>query len=199
MKRGWRQYATSGREEETEERRSVYRPGNRPWKNNPTAIVGKPGILTMPTKLAAALIGHAQDGNNILRFLGEAAYLWSYFGQLDKAAAIFQALITLAPNDPVGHQGLAEIYLSQGKYRQAEQQADLAARSSGADRRSTAFAYKLRGRALLQLNRLRDAEKSLLRAAQIDPGGIEGRSALEILEAARRMGIFPAGATPPVQ
>ncbi|HEY7120131.1 MAG TPA: tetratricopeptide repeat protein [Tepidisphaeraceae bacterium] len=153
----------------------------------------------MPNKIAAAVLGPAESGNSILQFLGEAAYLWSYRGQLDKSAAIFQALITLAPNDPVGHQGLAEIYLTQGKFREAEREAQTASRSTSADRRTTAFAYKLRGRALMQLNRLKEAEKALLRASEIDAGGAEGKSALEILEAARRMGIFPSGTSPPVK
>lgn len=152
----------------------------------------------MPNKLAAAVIGPAGSGNEVLRFLGEAAYLWSYRGQLDKAAAIFQALVALAPNDPVGHLGLSEVYLTQGKFREAEREAEAATRSGTADRRTTAFAYKLRGRALMQLNRLKEAEKALLRAVQIDPGGAEGKSAQEILEAARRMGILPPGASPPV-
>jgi tetratricopeptide (TPR) repeat protein len=153
----------------------------------------------MPNKIAAALIGPASADESILRFLGEAAYLWSYKGQHEKAAAIFQALITLTPNDPVGHQGLAEVYLSQGKFREADREAELACRSTLADRRSTAFSYKLRGRALIQLNRLKEAEKALLRATQIDAGGVEGKAALEILETARRMGIFPPAGTSPVQ
>jgi tetratricopeptide (TPR) repeat protein len=153
---------------------------------------------TMPNKLAAAVMGPAESGNEVLQFLGEAAYFWSYRGQLDKAAAIFQALVALAPNDPVGHLGLAEVYLTQGKFREADREAETATRSGTADRRTMAFAYKLRGRALMQLNRLKEAEKALLRAVQIDTAGAEGKSAQEILEAARRMGILPPGASPPV-
>ena len=53
--------------------------------------------------------------NQTLRFLAEAAYLWSYRGEFDKANQIFQALTLLAPNDPVPRLGLSEVYLSQSK------------------------------------------------------------------------------------
>ena len=63
------------------------------------------------------------------------------------------------------------------------------------DRRTLAFAYKLRGKAQLQLNKPRDAEKSLRRAAEMDPNGAEGQSAIQLIELATKLGILSADAT----
>jgi tetratricopeptide (TPR) repeat protein len=142
----------------------------------------------------ADALGLKQPGNELLRFLGEAAYLWSCRGQLEKAAEIFQAITILAPNDPVGFIGLAECHLTQRRYREADKSAEAAIRTSGIDRRTTAFAYKLRGKALMQLNRLKDAQKALQRAAEIDPGGAEGKTAEQLLDLSKKLGIFPGDA-----
>jgi tetratricopeptide (TPR) repeat protein len=129
----------------------------------------------------------------MLQFLAEAAYLWSYRGKLDKAQAIFEALTVLAPDQPVGHLGLAEAWMSQQKFREAEKAAELATRSNAADRRTMAFAYKLRGKALMQLNKPKEAEKAWQRAAELDANGAEGKSALELMELARKLGLLPPG------
>ncbi len=148
-------------------------------------------------KLTATSLGDKDTATLVLRFLSEAAYLWSYRGQYDKAISIFKALTMLAPDAPVGHQGLAEVYITQQKFKEAEKEADLASKAKQSDRRTTAFAYKLRGRAQIQMNKLKDAEKSLLRAAEIDNGGEEGKAAEAFLETARQLGIFtPAAGRP---
>src|SRR5579871_2064845 len=99
----------------------------------------------------SALLG--SDGTVLLQYLAEAAYLWSYLGKPDEAKAIFEALQLLVPADPVAPLGLAEIYLSQSKFREADKFAELATKMDKADRRTLAFAYKLRGRCLIQLNK----------------------------------------------
>ena len=139
----------------------------------------------------SALLG--PDGTTLLQYLAEAAYLWSYLGKPDEARAIFEGLQLLAPADPVAPLGLAEIYLSQGKFREADKAADAASKMENSDRRTMAFAYKLRGRSLLQLNKPRDAEKCFQRAAEIDKDGPEGKSAATLLAMAREMGVLAPG------
>jgi len=151
----------------------------------------------MATKLTASVFGPEPTATQVLRFLAESAYLRYYRGQIDQAVSAFKALILLLPDAAVGHQGLAEVYMSQSKFREAEREAELAAKSPAADRRTTAFAYKLRGKALIQMNRLKDAEKALIRAAEMDAGGEEGKAAQVLLDACRRVGVFPTAAAKP--
>jgi tetratricopeptide (TPR) repeat protein len=138
--------------------------------------------------------GAATGTDGLLQFLAESAYLWSYRGQHEKAVPIFEALNILAPSDPMGQLGLAEAYLSQKKFREADKAADQAARSSRIDRRTLALAYKLRGKAMIQLKKPRDAEKALRRAAEIDRDGEEGRSALQLIELLTKIGLLAAPA-----
>ena len=140
----------------------------------------------------SALLG--PDGKLTFRYLAEAAYLWSYLGKPDEARTIFEALQLLAPADPVAPLGLAEICLSQGKFREADKFAETASKMENADRRTMAFAYKLRGKSLLQLNKPRDAEKFWQRAAEIDKDGPEGKSALALLNLAREVGALAPNA-----
>lgn len=133
-----------------------------------------------------------EPGNLTLQLLAEAGYLWSYRGQPQKAAEVFQALCVLAPNDPIPYLGLSEVCLSQSKYREAERNAEQAIKSSNLDRRTMAFAYKLRGKALLQQNKYKEAEKLWQRAAELDKDGPEGAASEELLKLARHLGIFEA-------
>jgi tetratricopeptide (TPR) repeat protein len=137
----------------------------------------------------SALLG--SNGTVLLQYLAEAAYLWSYLGKPDEARAIFEGLQLLAPGDPVAPLGLAEIYLSEGKFREADKAAEMASKMDNADRRTLAFAYKLRGRSLIQLNKAREAEKFWQRAVEIDKDGPEGKSATVLLSMAREMGVLP--------
>jgi len=138
----------------------------------------------------SALLG-PKEGRVLLQYLAEAAYMWSYLGKPEEAKAVFEGLQLLAPADPVAPLGLAEILLSQGKFREADKAAETASRMENADRRTVAFAYKLRGRCLVQLNKIKDAEKFWMRAIEIDKDGPEGKSAGALLEMARKMGIVP--------
>jgi tetratricopeptide (TPR) repeat protein len=147
----------------------------------------------MAAKLSEALFGPdgtAGVGSGLLQFLAESAYLWAYRGQYEKAIPIFEALTILAPSDPLGYLGIAEMHLSRGKFREADRAADQAARASRVDRRTMAFAYKLKGKALLQLNKPADAEKALRRAMEMDPSGDEGRAAATLLDLAASLGLF---------
>src|SRR5256885_9935442 len=104
------------------------------------------------SKLPEAIFGPdgtGGPGNEFLQFLAESAYLWSYRGQHDKAVPMFEALTLLAPSDPIGYLGMAEAYLSQRKFKEADRAADQAARTPRIDRQTLAFAYKLRGKALI--------------------------------------------------
>ncbi|HEY8747715.1 MAG TPA: tetratricopeptide repeat protein [Tepidisphaeraceae bacterium] len=142
----------------------------------------------------SALLGPKEGASVLLQYLAEAAYLWSYFGKPDEAKTIFEGLMLLAPADPVAPLGLAEIYLSQGKFREADKAAETASRMENADRRTVAFAYKLRGRSLMQLNKAREAGKFWQRAVEIDKDGPEGKSAATLLQMAREMGLVPTEA-----
>ena len=73
--------------------------------------------------------------------------------------------------------------------------ADQATRATRIDRRTLAFAYKLRGKALLQLNKPRDAEKVLRKAIEMDPNGEEGQSAMRVIELATRLGMLTTTTT----
>jgi tetratricopeptide (TPR) repeat protein len=147
---------------------------------------------SMALKLSEAFFGSDDKApsRGLLKFLAESAYLWSYRGQHDRAIPLFEAIVALAPGEPIGQLGLAQTFLSLGKFREAERAADLASRAASIDRRTLSYAYKLRGKALIQLNKPRDAEKALRRAAEMDPNGPEGKSALQLIEMATKLGIL---------
>jgi tetratricopeptide (TPR) repeat protein len=148
------------------------------------------------SKLSEALFGVNGTGSELLQFLAESGYLWSYRGKFDKAVPIFEALMALAPSDPVGYMGLAETYMSAGKFKDADRIAEQAARTSRIDRRTLAFAYKLRGKALMQLKKSKDAEKLLRKAVELDPKGEEGRAAQQLIEIATKLGLLAADPVP---
>jgi hypothetical protein len=85
---------------------------------------------------------------------------------------------------------MAEAFMSQRKFAQADRAADQAARTDRIDRRTLAFAYKLRGKALIQLNKPRDAEKALNKAVEMDAKGPEGLAAKQLMEIAQKMGLL---------
>jgi len=63
--------------------------------------------------------------------LGEAGFLWSYLGRWEEAKAVFEALIALAPKDPAGYLGLAELHLSQNEHAEGHKQAEQAVKAAG--------------------------------------------------------------------
>lgn len=133
------------------------------------------------------------EANNFerLRFLGEAGYLWSDLGQLDKASEIFEAMKILAPHDPVSHLGLAGVHLARQQFRQAEVQAIKAARVASSSPSSLALAYNLRGDALVGLNKPAEAQKAWQKALRADPDGAGGTGATERIQIAEDRGILP--------
>ena len=126
------------------------------------------------------------QGDDRLRFLGEAAYAWLYAGHLDKAAAIFDGLTVLAPNDPVGHLGIADVLLSNGRHEDACDAVALAVRAANIDRRTMACAYAVRGQALLGLGRRIEAEVAWRAAGELDPSNAWTDLAEALSKATRR-------------
>ena len=125
----------------------------------------------------AELLGMRDDGFAKLRFLGEAAYRWLGLGDHERADAIFTALRTLAPEDPVGHLGEAELRLAMRAYRDAERAALRATCVRNTTPSTMAMAYCLRSRALCALGRGEQAVRLLRDAATLDPRGPGGREA----------------------
>lgn len=124
----------------------------------------------------------AADGGERLRFLGEAAYLCLYRGELDQAQAIFEGLTDLAPGDPVGHLGLAEVHLAHRAPRKAEAAARRAGEVAGNSADTMALAYELQGKALLFLDRTKEAEEVLQRAIEVAPDSPAADSARKLPE-----------------
>ena len=129
----------------------------------------------------AALLELEQDDYALLRFLGEAAYLRMYRGETDAAQAIFEALVDLAPGDPTGNLGQAELLLQTGKARQAVEAARKARRTANADLGSVAFTHLIEAKANLMLDKKKEAREALERAVEVDPGGSVGETARELI------------------
>lgn len=139
----------------------------------------------MATALATTL-KLTGGGNERLRMLGESAYLCLYQALLPDAERLFEALRVLAPDDPTGWLGLAEVRVAQQRWKDADRLAAEAAERPGADRERTSFAYTLRAKALDRLGKAREALRMLERAASMDPAGPAGKSA------AARLGLHAA-------
>ena len=142
--------------------------------------------MSMRTNFAECMQLEEQGFEN-LRFLREAAYLWMYRGEAEKARTIFEALNELAPNSPVGMLGLCELQMAAGKYRDAERSARKATRAPGIDAQTMAFAYMQQGRALLRDQKFEKAWPVLARALEVDPGSDVGETARELIEALRSL------------
>lgn len=130
-----------------------------------------------------------------LQFLGEVGFLWSYLGRWQEAADAFGALIALVPNDPTGYLGLAEVHLMQNQYPQAQKQAEQAARAAitrpspnGIDRATAARAYIIAGKALLHMNKPQEAKQTFMKAMELDPNGVSGRHASDMIECGKVVG-----------
>jgi tetratricopeptide (TPR) repeat protein len=138
----------------------------------------------------AELLGLKSTRVEMLRFLGESAYLWLYLGQPERALAIFEALTVLAPQDPVGHLGCAEVMMERGEFKAAERAAAQAGKSANVARAQLALAHTVRGRALLEQKRPKEAEKAWRKACDVDPQAGESMAGGRI-ELARICGILP--------
>lgn len=125
----------------------------------------------------AESLGIEKAGDERLRLLGEAAYMWMYLGNYDQAACIFEGLTVLAPSDPAGHLGLSEVHLKKGRYKDAQKHVDRALQCRYADRHTTAYAYIVRGQALIGRNKPREAAKAWKKAEKLDPQSAEAEMA----------------------
>jgi tetratricopeptide (TPR) repeat protein len=130
-----------------------------------------------------------------LQFLGEAGFLWSYLGRWTEAMEAFNALVALIPNDPTGHLGIAEVFLMQNKYLDAQRSAEQAARvaitrpnNNAGDRATAARAYVVAGKALVHLGKPQEAKQTMTKAIELDPSGPSGRHAAEMIELGRLVG-----------
>lgn len=130
-----------------------------------------------------------------LQFLGEAGFLWSYLGRWQEAAEVFQALVTLAPNDPCGYMGLAEVHLMQSQYPQAQRLAEQAAKAAvgrpnanKGDRAAAARAYVVAAKAMIHQGRGIDAKQTFMKAMELDPNGPSGRHASDMIEFGKLVG-----------
>lgn len=130
-----------------------------------------------------------------LQLLGEAGFLWSYLGQWRQATDVFDALIALAPNDPCGYLGLAEVHLMQSQYPQAQKLAEQAAKAAvgrpnanKGDRATAARAYIIAGKALIHQQRGEQAKQTFMKAMELDPNGPSGRHAADMIEFGRMVG-----------
>lgn len=144
------------------------------------------------TQTFADLLHLKSDQAESLGFLGEAGYLWWYLGRRDKAIAIFEALKLLAPNDPVGYLGCAEILIEKGDFKEAERVAGQAARTANINRRTLAFAHIIRGQAMLGLKNPAEAEKAWRKACDVDPDGAIAQTTTARTESARLCGLLPS-------
>ena len=131
------------------------------------------------------LLGIAAQGDEQLSFLGEAAYLWMYLQDYEKAGQVFDGLTAIAPNDPVGYLGLAEVYLRQGKHKEADRAANKAVRSKNVSRRTMAYAYVVLGQALAGQEKLKEAERAWKKAIGLDANAEEAAAARSWIETAR--------------
>lgn len=125
-------------------------------------------MLALREKLRLAPVG-----DDRLRFLGEAGYLWLYLGELDQAEIVFKGLAALAPDDPVGLLGLAEAALRRGEFRDAERHIDRALLARQIEKRTMALAHVIRGRVLLGRNKPREACRAWDSATKLDPAAPE--------------------------
>lgn len=129
--------------------------------------------MTHNTRYARRL-GIKPQGDSQLFFLAEAAYLWFYLGAPRRAEQIFQGLTVLAPNDPIGFVGLAELLLASGEWRGAAVHARSAISSQNIRRQGLAFAYYLLGQAELGQANLTEAERCFDRVMELDGTGPVG-------------------------
>ncbi len=126
----------------------------------------------------AAQLGLEDAGYKPARYLTEAGYFLFGCGHVEEAASAFEGARLLAPQDPVPHTGLAEVFLAQGKPRKAERAAtracDTVSEASGA---ALAYAWLIRGDARMQLGQARQSVQAWRNAIHLDEHGPAGRLA----------------------
>ena len=118
---------------------------------------------------AITLLGTAADeysSPDLEDLLGDA---YSQAKQFDKAEVAYQKAVDMDPQDPGHRHGLADTLLTEKKYAQAlEQYKKLTTLEP-----STAQNYLRMAQLSSQLGKFNDAETSLMRAKQLEPGNLE--------------------------
>ncbi|MCK6447308.1 MAG: tetratricopeptide repeat protein [Planctomycetes bacterium] len=97
-------------------------------------------------------------------------------GDLPRAEAAFRATLELAPREPHGHVGLAQVALANGDAAAALERLDHALVLAPNDK----LAHYLRGTALLRLERVAEAEPELRLGANADVGYLRDAGAAEV-------------------
>jgi len=145
-----------------------------------------------PSDLATRL-GLRQDPEP-LRFLAEAGFLWLDLMRLEPAESIFAALVSLAPYDPAGHIGIAEVKRRRQDLAGALAALDKAAASPHADAKTLAMVFRKRGEVNVLQKKPTLAEKAFSKVVELDPEGEEGEVAKAYITAMRQP--TPQGAKP---
>jgi tetratricopeptide (TPR) repeat protein len=94
-----------------------------------------------------------------------------------RARRIFDALLVIAPDDPVGRLGLAELALLEGDAELAIEHVLEALKLPGISAESAALALMYQARAEAGRDRRDAARENLARAERLDPAGPGGESA----------------------
>lgn len=125
----------------------------------------------------AAAMALREDSFRRLRFLAESGRLAVAFGRHDKAHAIFDALRILAPQSPVGHDGLSELAFLGGDFERSVEWAKACLTLEHATPCSSAIALTRIACATATHGERRDVVESLDRAIKMDPAGPAGEHA----------------------
>jgi len=140
----------------------------------------------MPAQPAryAQLLG-LEAGDDRLALLAEAGLACRVRGEYEEARRIYDGLALLAPNDPAGPLGLAEIAAAEGQWADTERHAKAAMHAWHCDRESLIEAARLRGRALLMTGRRNEAERFARIAVDLSPSSVAESVLLTVGEARR--------------
>lgn len=124
-----------------------------------------------------------------LQLIGEAGFLWSYLSRWGEAEDAFKALVALVPQDACGYLGLSEVQLMQNKYRQAQQYAEQSVKAAigrtnanTGDRSIAARAFVIIAKAQMHQKKADEAKQSYMKAIELEPNGVSGRHAADMIE-----------------
>ena len=120
---------------------------------------------------AIADVGVAELRQQV-RLLAEASQAAMNARKMEWAELMYEGLCVLAPHDPLGPLGLAEVQITRRGYREAEVQARRAIHAPNCERRTMAYAYFLLAKAYTGQGRNPEAAKALLLVCELDPDGL---------------------------
>ena len=138
----------------------------------------------------ATKLGLKQDPEP-LRFLAEAGFLWLDLRNVEEAGRVFEALCVLAPDDPIGHLGLADVERMRGNLREALGLYDKAAHCGNNAARSLAMIFRKQGETHALA---KDPEKAIAafeRAIALDPNSDEAATARDYIAVLNRRPDLP--------